>query len=444
MTESGPKTGVACRFPFKYKGTTYNECTMKAHHTFWCSTKTNSNGDHISGNYGHCNSNCNRTGCLTDETGLQEGVPCTFPFKVKGTTYNGCTREGGHIPWCSTKTDSNGDHNDGAWGNCNSDCKRAGCQTDDGDPCIFPFWAFGKGPFSGCTFEGRDVQWCSTKTDSYGNHLGGYWGKCNSDCKVDPGSTTRISFNGQHGVWGDLQFCGGKQSQGYAVRFKARIEKNQGDGDDTALNTICLICSGGDEICSKKGYWGDWYSSRTCDNGFTGFNFAYEWDPNEDSAQKVGAYWFFKPPADGSGGDDLQLKCKGKDWMGVSSPLSWGDWHSESCPSGYVICGLKTRVEPYIPELKKKDDTALNGVEFVCCEETAIKGSGCRTDSTSDIGQRGVPCTFPFIFKGVTYNQCTMEGHDKLWCSTKTNANLEYMNGSWGNCNSGCSTTSDI
>ena len=51
---------------------------------------------------------------MTDETGLQEGVPCTFPFKVDGTTYNGCTREGGHIPWCSTKTDSNGDHNDGA------------------------------------------------------------------------------------------------------------------------------------------------------------------------------------------------------------------------------------------------------------------------------------------------------------------------------------------
>merc|ERR1712072_1647756 len=45
-----------CKFPFSYRGMTYNSCTMEGESRHWCSTKTDSNGDHVTGNWGYCNS----------------------------------------------------------------------------------------------------------------------------------------------------------------------------------------------------------------------------------------------------------------------------------------------------------------------------------------------------------------------------------------------------
>jgi hypothetical protein len=46
---------------------------------------------------------------------------CVFPFRFNGVTYNGCTEdEDGR--WCSTKTDERGNHVTGNWGICSSNC----------------------------------------------------------------------------------------------------------------------------------------------------------------------------------------------------------------------------------------------------------------------------------------------------------------------------------
>merc|ERR1711974_212036 len=150
------------------------------------------------------------------------------------------------------------------------------------------------------------------------------------------------------GDWGSTQYCGGGPSNGYAVSFKAQIEAKQGRGDDTAMNSICLICSGGDTICSKKGFWGNWYQSSTCNSGFTGFDLKYKNSCGGDCTSAT----------------DLDLRCNGR-WMGIASPTRWGNWNSGYCPSGYVICGLSTRVER---KQGSGDDTALNGVKFKCCK----------------------------------------------------------------------------
>jgi len=39
-------------------------------------------------------------------------------------------------------------------------------------------------------------------------------------------------------------------------------------------------------------------------------------------------------------------------------------------------------------------------------------------------------CTFPFLYNGVTYNECTSTEHTRLWCST-----TQKYEGSWVNCN---------
>lgn len=58
-TVSGPQSRSACVFPFKFRGVTYDGCTEVASEgTPWCSTKTDSNGVHVQGNWGSCPSSC--------------------------------------------------------------------------------------------------------------------------------------------------------------------------------------------------------------------------------------------------------------------------------------------------------------------------------------------------------------------------------------------------
>ena len=67
--------------------------------------------------------------CQTSETNRGsngEGkldTPCVFPFKFRGKVYNACTfdhtsQDNDIKPWCSTKTDSDGNHVQGNWGVC--------------------------------------------------------------------------------------------------------------------------------------------------------------------------------------------------------------------------------------------------------------------------------------------------------------------------------------
>ena len=115
---------------------------------------------------------------------------------IQGSIFHTCTWEKNiKTPWCSVKTDENGTHVKGNWGDCGSDCP-LGCQvkeikSDEWKPCIFPFSIVGhsgKGHdkfFRSCTDvypekpDGRLM--CSTKTNSSTNvHINGYghWGIC--------------------------------------------------------------------------------------------------------------------------------------------------------------------------------------------------------------------------------------------------------------------------
>ena len=113
--------GEACKFPFTYQGTEYNQCTTVANNGVpWCSTATG---------WGNCQQSCtsslttggwdffesdtyrNISGCLTLTT---TGEACTFPFTYKGNVYYGCTSVANNgVPWCSTAT---------GWGTCDKSC----------------------------------------------------------------------------------------------------------------------------------------------------------------------------------------------------------------------------------------------------------------------------------------------------------------------------------
>ena len=150
--------------------------------------------------------------------------------------------------------------------------------------------------------------------------------------------------------WGSEQFC---PNGGHAVDFSLKIEPNQNCADDTGLNAICLHCSEGAEtICSSEGRWGLWHHDLgKCQGGFTAANILFEPD------QKTG---------DDTAANDLKLKCRDDgEWKFGKNLGGWGEWRSVGdCPEKSVICGLQTRIQK---DQKRDDDTALNGVTFLCC-----------------------------------------------------------------------------
>ena len=163
--------------------------------------------------------------------------------------------------------------------------------------------------------------------------------------------TNVIQFDGIWGDWGPVEMCSGN---GHAIDFSLKVEPNQDGGDDTALNGICLICSGGDEICSTEGPWGDDFHESTqgkCEAGMTAFKMKFQEEQGAD---------------DDTAANDLMLRCKDDGlWKQVPEFHNWGNWSEVySCPSGSVICGLSTRVEK---RQGRGDDTSLNGVKFWCC-----------------------------------------------------------------------------
>ncbi len=129
--------------------------------------------------------------------------------------------------------------------------------------------------------------------------------------------------------------------------------------DDTALNSICLVCNNYMEICSKKGFWGSWGESSTCAQGFGGVDFqleAFQGGGNNDD----------------TAGNNLAIYCNPSSTEYKISAISisgWGDWQGRRyCRTGAAFCGIQTRVEA---RQGKGDDTALNGVRLDCCAKVA-------------------------------------------------------------------------
>jgi hypothetical protein len=57
---------------------------------------------------------------------------------------------------------------------------------------------------------------------------------------------------------------------------------------------------------------------------------------------------------------------------------TWGSWDEwKYCPQGYYVCGFQTQVECY-----GADETSLNNVDMVCCqEETRVQKTNIRLDN---------------------------------------------------------------
>ena len=153
------------------------------------------------------------------------------------------------------------------------------------------------------------------------------------------------------GTWSNPTFC---DINTYAIGFNSKVEVNQSSGDDTALNSIKLICSNSKEINSGEGKWGLWDTNVFCPAGtfLNGFKIKVE------SPQGGGN-------ADDTATNAVRMICSDGTVLNNNNEAIWGSWYGPFlCPDKKFICGFKQQIEP---DQQSGDDTALNNVAFYCC-----------------------------------------------------------------------------
>ncbi|XP_045117779.1 vitelline membrane outer layer protein 1 homolog [Portunus trituberculatus] len=146
----------------------------------------------------------------------------------------------------------------------------------------------------------------------------------------------------------------------YAHAFQLKVEEPRGTiGDDTALNSVRLYCQAATSkadsgsVASTVQCWGEWLERRACEPG---------------TFLHGVRLWVEEPQGvlDDVGATDVDMVCSdGRVLYGGGA--CWGD-HSGwfTCPQGYAICGIRTRVEGWAGLMG--DNTALNDLMMVCCE----------------------------------------------------------------------------
>lgn len=183
-------------------------------------------------------------------------------------------------------------------------------------------------------------------------------------------SPKTIEFDPNHwggSDWGDTEYCGNQAYRDYAIGFYARIKpykKGWYNYDNLGVTSFRLLCEKNQFIYSKQMPYGDWIGPGSnrhekCWNGLYAFSVKYQnWigDNGDDTAindikmggRKSNGYWKW-----------LEINSK---YMPAIHPDSRGRWGGV-CPSGFVICGLQTRVNR-----NGADWSGLNGIKFKCCK----------------------------------------------------------------------------
>jgi hypothetical protein len=138
-----------------------------------------------------------------------------------------------------------------------------------------------------------------------------------------------------------------------AIGYNTKVEEPQGEGDDTALNSIKLICANGKEILAGEGNWGQWGNNAICPSGKYLNGFKLKVEPPQGAA-------------DNTATNGIRMFCSDGTEINNNHEGPWGDW-SEAfmCPENKYICGYRQQIEPRLAA--GLDDTSMNNVLFFCC-----------------------------------------------------------------------------
>ncbi|XP_066841228.1 uncharacterized protein, partial [Anser cygnoides] len=133
-----------------------------------------------------------------------------------------------------------------------------------------------------------------------------------------PPAELTVDNGGPWGDWGGDDFC---PKGSYATGFQLKVEPPQGLFlDDTALNGVRLLCSGGGTATSSEGLWGEWTPPRACGPSSRLASFRLRVEAPRGLRDDTAAN-----SLDGACSDGALLEGGGGQRGG------WGNW-SRSCP----------------------------------------------------------------------------------------------------------------
>merc|ERR1711862_802111 len=201
LTPCTTTSGAQCRFPFRYKGVVYSQCTTIDQTEPWRATSVTSAGDYIEGSRATCPSSCPGAGGSGSTGG------CTPGTIVAGECGNTCVCSSSGEPVCTNNPCTGSSTTSTTTTTTASTSSSTSCVTTSGpavgQTCVFPFtwngvthntcadWIYGGQP--------AGTRWCSTQTDSAGNHVNGqgFYGFCPNTCAftvVSPQIIQTLSF----------------------------------------------------------------------------------------------------------------------------------------------------------------------------------------------------------------------------------------------------------
>lgn len=160
--------------------------------------------------------------------------------------------------------------------------------------------------------------------------------------------------------WGEWQPDANCAPGSYATNFSQRVEpKNAKGDDDTALNSVRLVCakrdgSGPVTITSHEGWWGSWAQPATGCPAGTFINAVRIRNEAPHGGKK-----------DDTASNDVNMKCSNGTELNAGNGTTWGEWSQyRECPVGSAVCGVSIKIEE---KKGKGDDVAMTGLRLRCC-----------------------------------------------------------------------------
>jgi hypothetical protein len=174
----------------------------------------------------------------------------------------------------------------------------------------------------------------------------------NTQVRSDYTSTVEVT-GGPSGLTTPMLFC---RPGTYAAAFEQQVEPH-GSADNTALNSVMFYCKDYSGVLVEPlvawwGVWGSWSTLSTCSSSGGFIN----------SAELKVA-----PP--GSGDDTsanaARFWCNDNTELVANNDGPLGEWSgAASCANGEVVCGVQIK---YQTPRGDGDDTAMNGLNLLCC-----------------------------------------------------------------------------